>query len=825
MCGTIMDKIIKATTNPIISKREIKHIELARNIACEGMVLLKNDDVLPVKEKRIALYGSGARRTVAGGTGSGATHARDYISIESGLMRAGFEIATTDWLNAYDDFYDNSYAEWKAKIEERVKGMYALNQILGEVFKDKFVYPTGIPVKESDVADCETAIYVIARQAGEGTDRFDRKGDWQLDDLEIANLKFVSEHYKKLLVVINVGGYVDLSFTDYIRTDAIIYFSQAGMAGGDAFADIVSGKVSPSGKLSSTWAKNLDDFPSTTNFSYKGDTKNQKYTEGIYVGYRYFDTFGVAPRYAFGHGLSYTKFELQSKVSANGKKITVAVDVKNIGSYNGKEVVQVYVSVPEADCGVENKRLVAFVKTPTINAGASYKAELNFSMRDLTHYCEKHSAYVLKDGNYVVRVGDSSDNTSPVAVLELDKKVICEKCVSVCASNKKICELVAPKRKEEVLIGLPVVKVDASSIKTVEHEYKTAEVEDEALYKFVNTLSEKELATLVIGGSVSGERIVNAMGASGTTTSLLYEKYGIPNIILSDGPAGINVTPVVVEMPDGSLGTTEVYPQYDYGFFGQMMRKRIVTDFTDKTVHYQYATAFPVSMVRAQTWNTELLEEMGKAIGKEMEEFGITVWLAPGLNIQRNTLCGRTFEYYSEDPVLSGNIAAAVVNGVQSIEGKSVTIKHFACNNSEFDRHYSSSNLDERTLREIYLKGFEIAVKNSKPKTVMASYNKINGVYSTNNYDLLVNVLRNEWSFDGMVMSDWEAIQSDRGHIALAHKAQCDLVMPGTDKQIKELEKSIKNGIVNINDVKRSAVRILRLITENTVIKCKTIKK
>lgn len=818
-----MNKIILATTDSAVSEREKKHSLLARQIACEGIVLLKNNGMLPLKNKSIALYGSGARQTIAGGTGSGATHPRHLVSIEEGFLNARYEIVSKSWLDKYDAFYEESHKTWKERIEKKVEGMYDLYKILGEVFKDKFIYPTGIPVTDDDISkETDSAVYVIARQTGEGTDRKFITADYRLDDVEYANIKKVCAEYKNVCLVINVGGFVDLSvLDDFKNINAVVYYSQAGQEGGNALVDILTGKISPSGKLTATWAKNLNDFPSTSEYSHLGDPKVQNYKEGIYVGYRYFDTFGVKPRYAFGYGLSYTDFDFSTRITLAGQRVILTTNVINTGKYAGKEVVQVYVSIPK--CNAETKRLVAFKKTDVIGVGGRSETEVSFVLRDLCWYDEERAAFVLSKGKYVIRVGNSSDNTKAVAVLECGEDVIVEQCLNVCKKTADFTELVAPEKPVENLSAIPHYNIDPKAVTVKKNTYCKPPVStDKKIAKLLDKFGNEELVSLIVGSGTDSreeERLLNVMGASGSTTSRLYEKYKIPNVILSDGPAGLNITPRVVEMPDGQLKSADTYPQYDFGMFGKMMRTRMLAKPEDGICHYQYATTFPAGVVRAQTWNTALMEEFGDAMGTEMEEFGVTVWLAPGINITRNTLCGRTFEYCSEDPVLSGEIAAATINGVQKHEGKGVSLKHFACNNSEEQRQYSSSNISERALREIYLKGFEIAVKKSKPMTIMASYNKINGVYSTNNYDLLVKVLRNEWGFENAVISDWDSVADDRGDILKAHFAQCDLIMPGNKGQREKLTAALANGEIDRNDLLRCAERLMKIVLGNTIIK------
>jgi len=884
-------KIVKAGTNPEPTQFELNNRTLARKAAAEGFVLLENDGILPLKNKKVALYGSGARMTVKGGTGSGQVRERYSVSIAQGLENAGFEITSNDWLDRFDKFYADTYEAYRLEQEEKVKGLREFKDIFRRI--TPFQHPTGIPVTEADVtaSACDTAIYVLARQAGESSDRADTQGDYRLDDVERENLEFVSKNYQNFIVVVNVGGVIDVSFLDSLHVSALVYFVQGGEEGGNALADVLSGKVNFSGKLATSWAHRFEDIPSNTTYSYLGGDKyNQEYNEGIYVGYRYFDTFGVKPRYAFGYGLSYTTFDV-GFVSAKAEMgaVTVKAAVTNTGSVAGREVAQLYASVPFGD-GAEKQRLVAFAKTKELAPGEAQEVTLNVSLRDLSCYDEAKAAWVLRSGAYILRLGNASDNNAPVAVLTLSEEAILEQCANVCPVQHAIDEIKAPARAEEDVSGLQVLTLDDCIPETAVHTYEKPEEEPDAL---VESMTDEQLITLVIGGGTSNKNlVVEAMGASGTTTPDLYAELGIPNVILSDGPAGLNLPPQVAELgndvtkavkipmmleayrrylfgftrmvmlkqmaepgegithyqyatawPCGQLlaqsfdpelleqvgdavGTEmEAYRRYLFGFTRMVMLKQMAEP-GEGITHYQYATAWPCGQLLAQSFDPELLEQVGDAVGTEMEAYGVTVWLAPGMNIHRNPLCGRTFEYYSEDPYVSGKMAAAIVRGVQSHPGKGMSVKHFAANNCELMRNYSSSNVSERALREIYLRGFEIAVKESDPMTVMAAYNKINGVYCTNNYDLLVKVLRNEWGYKGLVMSDWDSMKANPGNpvvpvsgdVQKAHMAQCDLVSPGRPDQHEALRQGLETGAVKREDLKRSAVRILKMIRSNTVL-------
>lgn len=826
-------KIVKAGTNPEPTQFELNNRALARKAAAEGFVLLENDGILPLKNKKVALYGSGARMTVKGGTGSGQVRERYSVNIAQGMENAGFEVTTTSWLDRFDKFYADTYEAYRLGQEEKVKGIMEFGKILHMV--TPFQHPTGIPMTEEDVADsdCDTAIYVLARQAGEGNDRLDVQGDYRLDDVERENLEFVSRSYKNFIVVVNAGGVIDVSFLDTLHVSALVYYVQGGEEGGNALADVLSGKVNFSGKLGTSWAYSFEDIPSNSTFSYLGgDPYNQEYNEGIYVGYRYFDTFGVKPRYAFGYGLSYTTFDTQFvSVDTVPGAATVKATVTNTGSVAGREVVQLYASVPFG-IGAEKQRLVAFAKTGELIPGETQEVTLNVTLRDLSCYDEVKAAWVLRNGKYILRLGNASNCNKAVAVLTLTEEAVLEQCANVCPVQHEIAEIQAPVREAEDTTGLPAASLDHCIPEMIVHTYEEPE---EAADELVESMTDEQLVKLVIGGGTSNKGlVVEAMGASGTTTPDLYAELGIPNVILSDGPAGLNLTPQVAEMgndvtkPVKTPQMLEAYRRYLFGFTRMIMLKQMAEP-GEGITHYQYATAWPCSQLLAQTFDPELLEQVGDAVGTEMEAYGVTVWLAPGMNIHRNPLCGRTFEYYSEDPYVSGKMAAAIVRGVQSHPGKGMSIKHFAANNCELERNMSSSNVNERALREIYLRGFEIAVRESNPMTVMAAYNKINGVYCTNNYDLLVKVLRNEWGFAGLVMSDWDSMKADRadctvattGDVQKAHAAQCDLVSPGRPDQIEALLRGLESDAVKREDLKRSAVRMLKVIRSNTALESK----
>lgn len=821
-----MKPYIFAGTNNTVSERERRNAELAKEIASEGIVLLKNDGVLPIRRQKIALFGFGARMTVKGGTGSGSVSERHSVSIEEGLRECGYVITTSAWLDRCERNYHELYDAWHAAREEEIKDISisdvsGIMQILAIVGKTPFLYPTGVPITQEDLdaADTDVAIYVISRQAGEGDDRSLREGDFVFDKMERENLKSIAQHFKDTVLVINAGGQVDISYAEELGIKAVVYYGQAGQEGGRAFAEIISGKVSPSAKLTATWVKHYTDIPFGQMYGAMGDPRVQDYREDIFVGYRYFDTFYKEPAYAFGFGLSYTQFEIENvSVYQKGNTIVVNGDVRNTGLREGKEVVQVYVSIPFGRDGAEYQRLVGFSKTPLLSSGSVYEFEVSFGPEELARYDTASASSLLEGGDYIIRVGNSSRNTSPVCRMLVADTVVLEKCVNICPPQHAMDLLCPPERKKETLPRLHELRFKTKKLRTVVHKYrKTEAVCSKEVQSIVKKMSAKELATVVVGGGYMGDKIVSVFGSSGSTTCDLYEKYKIPNVVMTDGPAGLNVTREFSVDDNGNIMVLSVPPAYDFGVFGQYLRNTIAQKMAGGTAHYQFATAWPSGTNVAQTWNETLACRFGKGVAEEMQEFGASVWLAPGMNIQKNPLCGRNFEYFSEDPYLAGHIAAAIIKGVQSDGTKAVSVKHFCCNNMELERSYSSSNLSERALREIYLRGFRIALA-ADPVTVMSSYNKINGIYSADNPDLLIKVLRNEWDYKGLVMTDWTSCGEDKADVITAIASENDLIMPGSREEADAIARAVDEGKLSSETLRKCASRVLEMVRRTAVI-------
>ena len=827
---TLKERTFSGTTNPEVQPWETEHRQVAREAAAEGIVLLKNEDqILPLKAgSAVAIYGAGAGRTIKGGTGSGDVNEREKVSIFQGMKNAGYEVTNEEWIESYDKIYEKARQDWKNDIVTRSGGNGGdVMNFFNTYSTTPFIMPTGDPIKKpAEGEKADTAIYVLSRVAGEGADRNAAAGDYYLKEDEHQMLADLCAYYKDVIVVVNAGGQVDLSFMDeFENIKALLVIVQPGMEGGNAFADVISGKINPSGKLVDSWAYKYEDYPSAATFSHNnGNVQKEFYEEGIYVGYRYFDTFGIPVRYGFGYGLSYTTFSVDgctvAKTENHGIKITA--DVKNTGNMAGKEVVQVYASLPGGSLEKEAHRLTAYAKTELLQPGQKQTVTLEVPAERLVSYDEKSAAWILEKGFYGISVGNSLENAELVGGMQLDESVVLEKAKNLFAKKEELNELAQQDGKtsqreadQKILAAekhLPVVEMKAADFETKEIVYKkNRELADEKAMEFVNTLSVEELIDLAAGdpGKAQGGNLgaagISVPGSAGETHRCAIEK-GLASIVLADGPAGLRLMKYY-HVNEGKI----VSMPFEFSLEGGLFYDG-PTDLPGER-YYQYCTAIPVGTMLAQTWNTTLIQKIGAMIGKEMEYFGVTLWLAPGMNIHRNPLCGRNFEYYSEDPYVAGTMAAAMTAGVQSNYGCGTTIKHFACNNQEDNRMGSDSILSERAVREFYLKGFEIAVKESQPLSIMTSYNLINGVHAANNHDLCTDVARNEWGFQGAIMTDWTTTEVDESCTASGcMRAGNDLVMPGSFGDHDNMKKELEEGTLQIEDLKACIARLVRVI-------------
>lgn len=831
----VRERTWNGTISPEKTQREVEHGRLARKAAEEGFVLLKNEgQLLPIaKGTRIGLYGGGAVCTVKGGTGSGDVNERASVTIAQGLRNAGYEITSEFWLTAYEQLYHSSREEWRDTILRKME------QMNGNFFNAYSTTPyhmlAGPQIDEEMAKEdgADTAVFVLARVAGENADRRDEKGDYFLSDEEEGLLAQLSRCYDHIVLVINAGGPVDLGFLEkYPKIEAALYYVQAGQEGGNALADVFVGDVTPSGKLVDTWARSYADYPSADTYSYhSGHMEREVYREGIYVGYRYFDTFEVPARFGFGHGLSYTSFSWEVPHifwDVSAKQIRVQTRVTNTGDqYSGKEVLQVYVSCPQGRLVKEFRRLAGFGKTKVLQPGASCDLTVSFSIEQLASYDEKQSAWVLEAGLYGVWVGDSLESARLSGSLHLDQEHVLLQCAPICVPQEKIEEFSPdPRRTREreaawhkEAEGLCSVEIASQDLPSQTVAYMTAQkpLSGQA-GEIVEQLSTEQLIHLACGepsrgqeSSALGSAGVSIPGSAAETSSVAAEDpWNVASIVLADGPAGIRLHQTY-QVENGQVMGRDFLVSFERGYFSQKKEKK-------GTTYYQYCTAIPVGTLLAQTWNQDLLHEIGEMIGREMELFQVDLWLAPGMNIHRNPLCGRNFEYYSEDPLVSGMTASAIVRGVQSIAGRGATIKHFACNNQEDYRMGSDSILSERALREIYLKGFEIAVRDAQPMAIMTSYNMINGIHAANHYDLCTKTARDEWGFAGAIMTDWTTTNATpRGECTAAGcmRAGNDMVMPGMEMDFESIRTAIADGTLDIMDLKRCIWNTIRIILQS----------
>lgn len=708
-----------------------EHRQLSRMAASEGTVLLKNNNALLPFEKgtKIAVFGKSQIDYVKGGGGSGDVTASYVRNIYQGLKMKPEHLEVFDALSLY--YQDYVELEYK-------------NGVTTGMLKEAIV-PSDLLARAKEFTN--TAVIVIGRYSGEGWDRKNDGTDdyFNLCQTELDMVKTVTANFDHVVVLLNVGAIINTSwFADNDRISSAVMIWQGGMEGGLAVADILTGEVNPSGKLVDTCTKSFDDYPSSESF-HESDAY-VKYTEDIFVGYRYFETIPGKKDcvvYPFGYGLSYTTFEFSDiNACSNGKNILVTLTVTNTGSKDGKEVVQIYYSAPEGKLTKPARILCGFEKTNILSPGESQELCISFAIKDMASFDDSGivaaSCYILEKGTYKVYVGTNVRNAEEIDyTYKLDETVITQRLHSYC-TPERLDKRMKADGSYEILECESVERTDFvcnyKLSEKPEAEYKLIDVAEGKvdLDSFIAQLTDEELCHLVTGQPSRGVANTGGMGA--------IDRLGIPAVMTVDGPAGVRIHKVC------EVNTT----------------------------------AFPVATALAASWNPKLVEAIGRAGALEVKENNLSIWLTPALNIHRSPLCGRNFEYYSEDPLLSGKMAAATVRGIQSQNIVAVP-KHFACNNKETNRKDSDSILSERALREIYLKGFEICVKESKPKMIMTAYNIINGVRASENAELLTGILRDEWGFEGMITSDWRTKAEHEQEV----KAGNDVKMPiGTPEKL-----------------------------------------
>ncbi len=770
---------------------------LLRRAAAEGTVLLKNQNhVLPLGENTcVSLFGRGQIEWFYTGYGSGGDVNKPYaVSLLEGLRNCE-SLTVNESLAAV-------YTQWNGAhpVDHGYWGHWP-----------RF-YPD-MPLSEALVADAakmsDCAVITIGRSSGEDRENALEKGSFYLTDAESQMLSLVTRHFDRTVVLLNIGSIMDLSWVNGFngKIDAVLLVWQGGMESGNAVADLLCGRKTPCGKLTDTVAKTYSAYPSAANF---GNPKFNNYEEDIYVGYRWFETFRADDvLYPFGFGLSYTDFSTQFQSAAeNGNHFELTCTVKNVGKvYSGKEVVQVYLEKPCGKLGNPSRVLVGFAKTDLLAPQAEQTVTVAVPKSLLSSYDDSgvtghKSAYVCEAGTYRFYLGSDVRCAQSVWTYEQAETLVTERLTETAAPKAqfpiyKAVEENGKRVAKKVLVSTVTANLRAKIQNSLpdaipmtgDRGYKLSQVAEGTvtMADFVAQLDLDELEAITRGAYVMSSPL-GAAGNAGVYGGVLpsLRQKGVPPVTATDGPSGIRLNSSCSLMPIGTL--------------------------------------------LACSFDELLVAEVHAAVGQEMRQKGSDVLLAPGMNIHRNPLCGRNFEYYSEDPFLTGKMAAAAVRGLQST-GVSACPKHFACNNQEFRRNLNDSRLSERALREIYLKGFEICVKEAKPQNIMTSYNRVNGVYSHYQYELCTTILRGEWGYDGMVMTDWW-MQSEKSpefprlrDNAYRVRAQVDVLMPGGKIAAKKqksdgtlLKTYGKPDGITLGEMQRCAENVLRFVMQSTAM-------
>ena len=801
-----------------MNKYEKDNTERLRPYLAECTVLLKKNGAFPLNGPcNIFAAGSGVRDTVKGGTGSGEVNSRYFVNIEQGLKDAGFTITNPFWPEMYKAFKDKARKDFVAGIRKKAikERMNVISASMGAVMKEpEYIIPLDF--------SAEAAIYVVSRISGEGNDRLAEKGDFMLTDSEVRDILALNKNYDRFMLVINAGGPVDLS--PVMDVGNILVLSQLGVETGSALADILLGKAYPSGKLATTWAA-VEDQCTAGDF---GDRDDTRYREGIYVGYRFFDSFGLDTLFPFGYGLGYTDFSVgKASVKVDGSKVEVSARITNKGKFKGKETLQVYVSCPHGRLDRESKSLAGFTKTDELDPGKSRTVRVRFDIRDLAGFDTRSASYILEKGEYVILAGTDSAGAKPAAVLSLDEDFTVLKAERL-FDGADFNDLRGFDSRDFDIDKLPAYKLDLSGCVTEGLREKNS---TEIASLVPERLTREELAVINVGdfkekglsiASIIGEASRGVAGAAGESCRRYVEK-GIDSIVMADGPAGVRISKRYYEDKKGKHPIGSTLPETMLDMFPGLLRKLLDREPKEKkgrVFREQYCTAIPIATAIAQSWNTDFAEICGDIVGSEMDIFGIDLWLAPALNIHRNVLCGRNFEYFSEDPFISGKFAAAITRGVQKHPGRGVTIKHYAANNQETNRYANNSIISERALREIYLKGFGICIREADPMAIMTSYNLLNGEHTSESREL-AEVLFREFGFDGLIMTDWvvggdmllaKGSKYGTPDAAKVAAAGCSLFMPGNKGDYAQIIKGLKKGTVSEQQLRENAGRIIHVI-------------
>ena len=762
-----------------------EYLEKAAQVNAEGAVLVRNQGGLPLdKNKETAVFGRIQLDYYKSGTGSGGmVNVAKVTGITDGLLDAGAKL-NEELLQTYRDWFaenPHDYGEgWG-----------------GEPWCQKEMpIPDELAAKAAQTS--QAALVIIGRTAGEEQDNSNTEGSYKLTGQEHEMLAVVRRNFKRMIVVLNVGNIIDMSFVDEFQPEAVLYIWQGGMTGGTGAARVLLGDVSPCGKLPDTIAYNVSDYPSDKYFH---DKDRDFYTEDIYVGYRWFETFAKEKvRYPFGFGLSYTDFEISAVGSYDGQAVTVTAKVKNIGSCAGKEVVQVYCEAPQGELGKPARVLCGFEKTKELAPGEEQTLTITVEERKFASYDDSgvtgHAyAWVLESGAYKLYAGSDVRNADEVCAFKLNETKVIEQLSQALAPVMEF-DRVVNKNGTPVFEKAPLSKInEAQRIKdelpaeiafTGDKGFKLADVKSGncTLDEFVAQLSDTDLNCIVRGEGMCSPKVTPGTAAAFGGVSENLKNFGVPCGCCSDGPSGMRL----------DTGTK--------------------------------AFSLPNGTLIASTFNKSLVMELFSLLGLEMRANNVDCLLGPGMNIHRHPLNGRNFEYFSEDPYLTGVMAAHELRGLHS-QGVEGTIKHFCANNQETNRHFLDSAVSERALREIYLRGFEMAVKCGKNRSVMTTYGKVNDLWTSGNYDLDTVILRQQWGFDGFAMTDWWANINDRGcepdknNFAAMVRAQNDVYMvcANGEDHTDNVQQALADGRLTRAELQRCAKNILSFLLDTHAMK------
>lgn len=765
-----------------------RYIEKAVQTVAEGIILLQNrDNALPLDvSEEIALFGRIQLHYYKSGTGSGGmVNVSKVTGLVEGLIEAGVKL-NEELLSVYKKWDDenpfNPGAGWGTEpwSQEEMP------------LEDEFVKKIS--------SQCSTAVIVIGRTAGEEQDNREEPGAYLLSDTEKNMITKVRANFRKMIVLLNTGGIMDTLFIESCNPDALAMIWQGGMTGGTGTAAVLTGKISPSGKLPDTIAYKISDYPSDRNF---GDTVRNFYAEDIYVGYRYFETFAKeSVHYPFGYGLSYTTFDVNVTNSSDN---LVEVKVKNTGDFSGKEVVQIYCEAPQGQLGKAARVLCGFKKTRELKPGEDEIIRIDFSLSDIASYDDSGATgnrfcFVLEAGDYNIYTGTDIRNAVFTETINIPQTVVTEK-LTQCLAPVMPFKRIKPLKDSEG--NFTVTEEDVPLLENDEQKKRLADIPDEIPYtgdcgikladvldgkntmdEFIAQLSDYDLSCIIRGEGMGSPKVTAGTASAFGGVSENLKNFGIPCGCCADGPSGMRL---------------------DCGI---------------------KAFSLPIGSMIASTFNPELVTELFEMTGAELAQTKVDCLLGPGMNIHRHPLNGRNFEYFSEDPLLTGKMACAELIGMHR-SGSEGTIKHFCGNNQETKRLETDSVISERALREIYLKGFEMAVKQADAGSVMTTYGSVNGLWTAGSYDLTTSILRKEWGFEGMVMTDWWADINERGcrqrknNFAAMAMAQNDVYMVCSDSEKNDdntLE-YLEKGILKRSELQRNAANICRFLMNSNAMK------